>query len=51
MRDYLRAIRLNPSYALAYYNAANIYFFNRQFKQASEVVSMSWLLISSSIPT
>jgi len=35
MRDYQHAIRLNPNYALAYYNAANIYLFNRQFKQAS----------------
>jgi len=35
MRDYQRAIKLNPNYALAYYNTANIYFFNQQFKQAS----------------
>jgi len=34
MHDYRHAIQLNPNYALAYYNAANIYFFNRQFKQA-----------------
>jgi len=35
VRDYRRAIRLNPNYVLAYYNLANIYFFSRQFRQAS----------------
>jgi len=38
MRDYQRAIQLDPNYALAYYNAANIYFFGRQFKQVSAVL-------------
>jgi len=35
MRDYQHAIQLNPNYSLPYYNAANVYFFSHQFKQAS----------------
>ncbi|NXU57563.1 TTC6 protein, partial [Turnix velox] len=34
MKDYQKAISLDPNYALAYFNAANIYFCNRQFSQA-----------------
>uniref|UniRef100_A0A8D0G737 Tetratricopeptide repeat domain 6 n=1 Tax=Sphenodon punctatus TaxID=8508 RepID=A0A8D0G737_SPHPU len=34
MKDYQQAISINPDYALAYFNAANTYFFNRQFSQA-----------------
>jgi tetratricopeptide (TPR) repeat protein len=34
MHDYQRALELDPNYALAHYNIANIYFYNRQFKQA-----------------
>ncbi|XP_074650504.1 uncharacterized protein LOC141905524 isoform X2 [Tubulanus polymorphus] len=34
MRDYQRAITIDPTYSLAYFNAANIYFHMRQFKQA-----------------
>ncbi|KFP57049.1 Tetratricopeptide repeat protein 6, partial [Cathartes aura] len=34
MKDYQRAISVDPNYALAYFNAANIYFHNRQFSQA-----------------
>ncbi|XP_028413242.1 uncharacterized protein LOC114536089 isoform X2 [Dendronephthya gigantea] len=34
MRDYQAAIRLEPCYSLAYYNAANLYFKQRQFQQA-----------------
>ncbi|XP_051477986.1 tetratricopeptide repeat protein 6 [Apus apus] len=34
MKDYQQAISVDPSYALAYFNAANIYFHNRQFTQA-----------------
>ncbi|XP_023933182.1 tetratricopeptide repeat protein 6-like [Lingula anatina] len=34
MRDYQQAISIDPSHALAYFNAANIYFQMRQFKQA-----------------
>ncbi|NXJ60022.1 TTC6 protein, partial [Rostratula benghalensis] len=34
MKDYQQAISVDPSYALAYFNAANIYFHNRQFSQA-----------------
>ncbi|NXH10275.1 TTC6 protein, partial [Bucco capensis] len=34
MKDYQEAISVDPNYALAYFNAANIYFQNRQFSQA-----------------
>ena len=37
IRDYQAAIKTDPSYALAYYNAANMYFRQRQFKQVSWV--------------
>ncbi len=35
MRDYQEAIKLDPTYSLAYFNAANVYFHMRQFKQAA----------------
>lgn len=35
MKDYQQAISVDPNYALAYFNAANIYFHNRQFSQVS----------------
>ena len=35
MRDYQAAIRLEPDYSLAYYNAANLYFKQRQFQQVN----------------
>uniref|UniRef100_A0A8D0C2M8 Tetratricopeptide repeat domain 6 n=1 Tax=Salvator merianae TaxID=96440 RepID=A0A8D0C2M8_SALMN len=38
MKDYQQAITIDSSYALAYFNAANIYFLNRQFPQ----VGISW---------
>uniref|UniRef100_A0A7M4E7S9 Tetratricopeptide repeat domain 6 n=1 Tax=Crocodylus porosus TaxID=8502 RepID=A0A7M4E7S9_CROPO len=34
MKDYQQAISINPDYVLAYFNAANIYFHNRQLSQA-----------------
>ncbi|XP_078324094.1 uncharacterized protein LOC111124594 isoform X6 [Crassostrea virginica] len=34
MKDYQNAIRLDPTYSLAYFNAANVYFHTRHFKQA-----------------
>lgn len=37
MRDYQAAISLDPCYSLAYYNAANLYFKHRQFKQVNNV--------------
>ena len=37
MRDYQHAIQLDPTYALAYFNAANIYFHTRHFKQVGRV--------------
>lgn len=33
MKDYQQAISVDPNYALAYFNAANIYFNNQQFSQ------------------
>ncbi|XP_069772876.1 uncharacterized protein ttc6 isoform X2 [Narcine bancroftii] len=36
MRDYQRATVLDPSYALAYFNAANLYLYNSQFQQAHD---------------
>lgn len=33
MSDYQRAISLNPTCALAFFNAANLFFCNRQFEQ------------------
>jgi TPR repeat protein len=35
MRDYQRAIKMDPAYSLAYFNAGNIYFHTRQFKQVT----------------
>ncbi|XP_078263288.1 uncharacterized protein ttc6 isoform X2 [Rhinoraja longicauda] len=34
MRDYQRAIVLDPNYSLAYFNKANLYLYNSQFQQA-----------------
>ncbi|CAG5115741.1 unnamed protein product, partial [Candidula unifasciata] len=34
MQDYQRAIKLDPTYSLAYFNAGNVYFYHRHFKQA-----------------
>ena len=34
MRDYQEALKLDTTYSLAYFNAANVYFHMRQFKQA-----------------
>ncbi|XP_022099054.1 uncharacterized protein LOC110983798 isoform X2 [Acanthaster planci] len=39
MRDYQSAVKLDPTYALAYFNAANLYFHNRQFRQAIDFYS------------
>ena len=33
MRDYQKAISVNPAYALAHFNAANLYFYNSRFEQ------------------
>ncbi|XP_048585429.1 uncharacterized protein LOC5512045 isoform X2 [Nematostella vectensis] len=45
VRDYQAAIRLEPSYALSYYNAGNVYFRQRQFKQALSYFNkaLSWI--------
>eukprot|EP00794_Sanderia_malayensis_P018055 gene18055-19864_t len=34
IRDYQAALKKDPTYSLAYYNAANLYFIHRQFQQA-----------------
>ncbi|MGH0182080.1 UNVERIFIED_CONTAM: hypothetical protein FKN15_017838 [Acipenser sinensis] len=44
MKDYQRAITINPHYALAYFNAANIYFYNRQFEQHKYLHGQALLL-------
>ncbi|KAM4690484.1 tetratricopeptide repeat protein 6 [Rhinophrynus dorsalis] len=36
MRDYQAAITADPTYSLAYFNAANLYLLNRQFSQARD---------------
>lgn len=33
MKDYQKAISLNPKYALAHFNAATLFFYNGQFEQ------------------
>lgn len=38
MHDFQAAIRTDPSYSLAYFNAANIYFKNRQFRQVCMII-------------
>lgn len=35
MRDYQTAIALTPTYSLAYFNAANLYFIQRRFQQVN----------------
>ena len=39
MRDYRRAILAEPTYKLAYYNAANVYLHQRQYKQVKRPYS------------
>ncbi|XP_064609394.1 LOW QUALITY PROTEIN: uncharacterized protein LOC135473473 [Liolophura sinensis] len=39
MKDYHLALKKDPTYALAYFNAANIYFHTRHFKQALDYYS------------
>ena len=41
MRDYQEAIKLDATYSLAYFNAANVYFHMRQFKQARAYYSVA----------
>merc|ERR1712117_927464 len=36
MQSYQSAIKTDPTYALAYFNGANLYFRNRQFQQAKD---------------
>ena len=43
MKDYQDAIKMDPSYSLAYFNAANVYFHTRHFRQ----VGHNWLFKSS----
>ncbi|XP_067099361.1 uncharacterized protein ttc6 [Osmerus mordax] len=44
MRDYQKAISVNPAYALAHFNAANLYFYNSRFEQACEYYSHAFEL-------
>lgn len=37
MKDYQKAISLNPKYALAHFNAATLFFYNGQFEQVKLV--------------
>lgn len=39
MRDYQQALKIDNTYSLAYFNAANVYFHTRHFKQAYEYYS------------
>ncbi|XP_014340070.1 uncharacterized protein TTC6 [Latimeria chalumnae] len=39
MKDYQAAISLNQNFALAYFNAANLYFYDKRFKQANKYYS------------
>ena len=39
MRDYQSAILLDPNYALAYYNSANVLLLHHQFEQALQQYS------------
>lgn len=47
MHDFQAAIKNNPAYSLAYFNAANIYFKNRQYRQVRrELLDCLWSLYS-----
>lgn len=39
MRDYQSAIKMDSTYSLAYFNAANVYFHTRHFRQALDYYS------------
>ena len=50
IRDYQAAVKTDPSYALAYYNAANVYFRQRQFQQVSLIViNIHFVLLMSQL--
>ena len=42
MRDYKQALKIDNTYSLAYFNAANVYFHTRHFKQVSTMVEIVW---------
>ena len=42
MRDYKQALKIDNTYSLAYFNAANVYFHTRHFKQVSKMVEIVW---------
>ncbi|XP_048339434.1 tetratricopeptide repeat protein 6-like [Sphaerodactylus townsendi] len=44
MKDYQRAVMVDPDYALAYFNAANLYLLKRQFSQARDYYSKALIL-------
>lgn len=43
MKDYQNAIRMDATYSLAYFNAANVYFHTRHFKQVSQIITTTFL--------
>lgn len=43
MKDYQNAIRMDPTYSLAYFNAANVYFHTRHFKQVGQIITTTFL--------
>ena len=42
MYDFQTAIEYDPSYSLAYFNAANIFFKNRQYRQVKVVALLNY---------
>ena len=46
MRDYQKALKLDTTYALAYFNAANVYFQMRQFKQVGAIFCYKYSAIA-----
>lgn len=38
MNDYQQAVKLDHAYALAYYNAGNVYFHTRHFRQVKTII-------------
>ena len=48
MRDYQQAIKVDSTYALAYYNAANVYFHTRQFQQVRKVLNTTLTALQTS---
>lgn len=43
MRDYQQALKIDSTYSLAYFNAANVYFHTRHFKQVGTMVEIGFI--------